>query len=65
MVPLKLERLSAGRVSLSREFQSDTEDGIEDLHDISVRVKGITRLLLFLSGYWVVSLTKGGVKSQI
>ena len=49
MLLLKLERLSAVRMSLSSEFHSDTEEGIHDFRDISVRVVGVTRLLLFLS----------------
>ena len=31
---------------------SGTEEGIQDFLDISVRVRGITRLLFFLKGYW-------------
>ena len=49
MLLLKLERLSAVRMSLSSEFHSDTEEGIHDFRDISVRVVGVTRLLLLLS----------------
>ena len=44
-------------MSLSSELHSDTEKVIQDLFDISVRVRGITRLLLFRSGHGVVSLT--------
>ena len=56
MLFLKLERLSAVRMSLSSEFHSDTEEGIHDFRDISVRVVRlryycflVSRLLLFLS----------------
>ena len=49
MLLLKPERLSAVRLSLSSEFHTDTEEGIHDFRDISVRVVGMTRLLLFLS----------------
>ena len=65
MLLLKLERLFADRMSLFSESHSDPEEGIQDFLDISVRVGGMTRLLLFLSQYELFSLTKGGHVSRI
>ena len=38
------------RIFESREFHRDTDEGMHDLRDISVRLYGITKLLLLRSG---------------
>ena len=58
MLFLKLERHSVVRISLSNKFHSSTEKGAQYFINIAVRVRGITRLLLFLSGYRIGLLHK-------
>ena len=47
---LKAVTLPNIRTLLSREFHRDIEVGIQDLLEISVRVNGTVKLLLFLKG---------------
>ena len=44
---LKHDRLLDARISSSSEFHKDIDDGIQDLHEISVLVNGTVRFLLF------------------
>ena len=49
----------------SREFHILIADGIQDLDETIVRVKGVEMVLLFLRGYPEISLINGGSKSTI